>query len=123
MKMCLAKLHIEVKNKIIEELKSINTERKEVTNEIKNIIDEIEKKSDISEYFFNLLPRQEQYRNFVNTLEVDQLVALINVFGYYMILITLINISVILVGDYLIERLNLDTRFPKLFKIIKLKQK
>ena len=75
--------------------------------------------SDISSYISDFL---DKYRNFVSLLDLDQLVALINIFGYIMILFTLFSITVVLIGDYLIDNFKLEIRFPKLSKLIRIKQ-
>ena len=40
-----------------------------------------------------------------------------------MILTTLTSIVIVLIGDYLINKLNLEVRYPKLAKYIRLKEK
>ena len=39
-----------------------------------------------------------------------------------MILLTLFNISLLLIGDFVINKLSLNTKYPKLSKYIKIKQ-
>ena len=39
-----------------------------------------------------------------------------------MILITILNISVLLIGNFLIEKLSLENNYPKLHKYIRFKQ-
>ena len=58
----------------------------------------------------------------MDTLSLEQLVALFNIIGYTAILMTLISLSSLTIGDYLIEKLNLESKYPKLSKLIKLKQ-
>lgn len=40
-----------------------------------------------------------------------------------MVLVTIFNLSTVLIGDYLIERLKLEDKFPKLSKYIRIKQR
>lgn len=90
-------------------------EQEEAIKELENIID----KSDLSEYFFALV---ENYKIFIDQLSLEQLVAIINLFGLFMILSTIIFISMLLFGNYLINKLKLDIRYPKLSKYIKIKE-
>ena len=55
------------------------------------------------------------------SLSLEQLVALYNIIGYIMICSTLFSICIILVGDYLILKLNLESKFPKFAKILKVR--
>jgi archaellum component FlaC len=92
----------------------------EIKNSSVKELQDIINNSDISSYISDLL---DSYRNFIDLLGSDQLVALTNILGYTMILFTLFSISVILIGDYLIDNFKLELRFPKLAKLIRIKQK
>jgi hypothetical protein len=65
----------------------------------------------------------DSYKQFLETLTPDQTVALVNIFGYYMIFQTLISICFIIAGDIIIEKLNLESRYPRLSKFIKARAK
>jgi hypothetical protein len=78
------------------------------------------KKSDIFEGFSNLI---ENFRQYLDTLTLDQIVILLNIFGYFMIFQALISICLILLGDSLILKFNLETRYPKFSKFIKVRTK
>ena len=56
----------------------------------------------------------------MDTLTVDQTIALFNIIGYYMLLQTSFSI---IAGDSLVEKFKLETRFPKLSKFIKIRAK
>ena len=75
--------------------------------------------SDISSYISDFL---DNFRKFVDLLNLEQLVALFNIIGYVTILFTLFSITTLLIGDYLIDNLKLEIRFPKLAKLIRIKQ-
>lgn len=85
---------------------------------VKELQDSINK-SDIFSSFSEIL---DLYRSFVDQLSLEQLVALFNIIGFGMVLVTLISITTLLIGDYLIEKFKLDIKYPKLYKFIKLKQ-
>jgi hypothetical protein len=97
------------------ELNKLEEAKNSSVKELQDIINN----SDISSYISDFL---DKYRNFVDLLNLDQLVALINIFGYIMILFTLFSITVVLIGDYLIDNFKLEIRFPKLSKLIRIKQ-
>ena len=62
------------------------------------------------------------YKEFLSTLSLDQLACLANARGLITILFIITSIYLTLFGSYLIDSFNLETRFPKLAKIIKLRQ-
>ena len=76
-------------------------------------------KSDLSEVFNNII---DNYREFLSTLTSEQMVIVFNILGYIILLITLTNITTLLIGDQLINFLKLESKYPKLAKYIKLKQ-
>jgi hypothetical protein len=87
-------------------------------NSIKELQD-ISNKSDMFSYLNDLL---DIYRNFTYQLDLPQLVALVNIIGYVTILSTLFSITILLIGDYLIDKLKLEIKYPKLARFIRLKQ-
>src|SRR5271156_4356185 len=97
------------------ELNKLEETKNSSVKELQDIINN----SDISSYISDFL---DSYRNFIDLLDSDQLVALTNIFGHTMILFTLFSISVVLIGDYLIDNFKLEMRFPKLAKLIRIKQ-
>lgn len=78
------------------------------------------KKSDALDWLWDLI---EKYKQFIDTLSPDELVALFNIIGYSMILDTLISICLILAGNILIERLNLKAKYPRFSKILEARSK
>lgn len=86
---------------------------------VKEIQDSINK-ADISSFLSDFI---KNYQSFVDQLSLDQLVALFNIIGFGMLLSTLFSISTLLIGDYLIDKLQLDIKYPKISKYIKLKQR
>ena len=59
---------------------------------------------------------------FLGTLSSEQMVIVFNLIGYMLLMSTLSSIVSLLIGDQLINSLNLVTKFPKLAKYIKFKQ-
>jgi len=96
------------------ELIKLEETKKSSVNELQNIIN-----SDFSSYISDFL---RNFRSFVDLLNLEQLVALVNIIGYTTILFTLFSITSILIGDFLIDKFKLEIRFPKLSKLIRIKQ-
>ena len=87
--------------------------------ELSQYVDTVNKQ-DIFHGISNLI---DDFKQYLDTLSADQLVALFNIFGYYMISQALISICLILLGDSVIQKFNLEIRFPKLSKFIKFRAK
>src|ERR1700743_3634074 len=67
------------------------------------------KKSDSFNWLSSLI---DNYQHYLNSLLLDQKVALVNVIGYIALLNTSISILLILGGNHIIQLLNLDGKFP-----------
>lgn len=63
------------------------------------------KNSDVFDWLWNWI---ENYRFFLSNLELDQIVAVINLIGNFMVLSAVISISIILAGNYLIKFFNVE---------------
>jgi hypothetical protein len=118
----------EDKNTLIKELdnhyeilrKSLEITKKDL-NRINNIINEnIPKENNI---FGDIQLFIESYRNYLSTLEVEQIVAIIHLSGLVVIISNFITIFSMIYGDYLINYLNLDSKYPKIHKILLLRRK
>jgi hypothetical protein len=97
------------------ELSRLNTQKNDLVKELQEVIN----KSDVSGFIKDFI---ETYKNFVDQLSLEQLVALFNIIGFLMIFFTLISITTLLIGDYLIEKFKLNDKYPKIYKYIKFKQ-
>lgn len=73
--------------------------------------------------FENLDYLLEQYRLFIANLSLDQIVIVYNLICFSAILMTISSLSFIFVGDYLIENLKLEIKYPKLAKYIQFKKR
>lgn len=62
------------------------------------------------------------YKEFLSTLSLDQLACLANAIGLLTIFFIITSIYLALFGSYLIDSFNLEIRYPKIAKIIKLRQ-
>jgi hypothetical protein len=99
--------------------KSIDITREDL-NKINNIInDSIPKESNILGDMQYVL---ESYRNYLKTLELEQLIAFTNLAGYIFIFFCLITIICIIYSDFLINYFKLETKYPKIANFIKLKR-
>jgi len=64
-----------------------------------------------------------KFNDYILTLSIDQLCVLSNILLGNLILVCLFNIITIYYGDVLIKYLALETKYPKLAKIINLRRK
>ena len=104
----------------ISEINRLNTQKNVIKDDLVNHVSDFINKNDLSSYISELY---DKYQNFLSTLTTDQIVIIFNLTGIYMLLITFINITILLIGDNLIERFNLEVKFPKLAKYILIKKK
>lgn len=65
----------------------------------------------------------DQYRLFVDSLGLDQKVALINLIGYITIFNTGVSIAIILGGNHLIQSFKLEEKYPWLSKVLRVRAK
>ena len=63
------------------------------------------------------------FNEIFKNLNIDEQLALCNLVFNQLILSNIIGISLILYGDYLIKRFNLENKYPKLAKLIHLRNK
>jgi len=113
------KLTDENKNKIMEELdnhfNSLNqivTDTKNDLNLINNIIESSKPKE--SNIFGNIELIINSYREYLSTLDLEQIAAICNLSGLISILFCLSTIIGILYGDYLIKYFNLENKLSKI---------
>jgi hypothetical protein len=59
----------------------------------------------------------------LDSLSLEQLVALVNILGDFILLMTLMSITSVLFGDYLINKLKLESRYPRISKYIRMKER
>jgi hypothetical protein len=89
-------------------------EKIEICDFLKNI-----KKLDIFDRYLELI---ELYKNFTDTLDLDQKVALINIIGYYMIFNAIVSIFSILAANHYLKLWKIEEKFPKLAKYLKTRE-
>jgi hypothetical protein len=58
-----------------------------------------------------------------STLNVEQLDALVNAIGYFIILSSIISVAAVLYGDFLIKYFNLEEKYPRLARFIQIRRK
>lgn len=78
------------------------------------------KNSDIFGWVWDLIDR---YNLFLDTLTLDQKVAIINLMGYFTLLNSALTILLILVGNHYIQLWNLEAKFPRLSNLLKARAK
>nr|YP_025891.1 plasmid hypothetical protein 3 [Moniliophthora perniciosa]AAQ74290.1 plasmid hypothetical protein 3 [Moniliophthora perniciosa] len=101
----------------VEKLSEIR--EKQVQELLTNIKEFTEKKSFIFSFFNDLW---ENYSKFIDTLTLDQIVIIFNLIGYSMVFSTLTNLVILIIGDKIIENFNLDIKFPKIARFIKVRK-
>ena len=65
---------------------------------------------------------REEFKKLLSTLTNEELACLFNTFGFVAIFFSFTSIVTILFGEFLISKLQLETRFPKLAKYLKFRR-
>jgi len=81
---------------------------------------------DTLNWFSDLIEKYQARSEILDTLTADQVVALFNIIGYFMILQTLISryaLGFIFAGEIFIKKFNLESRYPRLSKFLKARAK
>lgn len=65
----------------------------------------------------------DKYKEFIDSLDLDQKVAIMNLLGYYTLFNLSISIIIILGANHFIQLWNLDYKFPWLTKFLKIRAK
>ena len=115
------------------DLSSITVPSSDIITQNSSAIETVTKASGtIQKQIKNLIENNDQqnfqsffdtYREFLASLSLEQLACLGNAIGLIAVLLSLISITLGLFGSYIVDSLNLESRFPKLAQIIKLRQK
>lgn len=108
----------ETKEQLLNDL-SRNLERntglvKKVSDEVKNINDTYTN-NDLFEFIHDFI---DWYKEFLSNLSVEQLGCLSNIIGFSIIYIAVNSIIFIYFGNNIINYFNLESKYPKLAKII-----
>lgn len=96
-----------------------NNELNSILNSIENYINS-KNNNNFTDSFMNLI---HDLNNIIQSMSVEQNLAFITISGSFFILLTMFSIISIFYGDYLIIKLNLENKFPRLAKIIQLRRK
>lgn len=94
------------------------------TKYVEGHVDSTENMSDINEsnVLGSFTELMDAIKNELSNLSSEQLACLFNSIGFFMIFTAFSSIIIILFGEYLINKLKLETRFPRLAKYIKIRQ-
>ena len=79
-------------------------------NTLQEILDYIFSDNNSNNFLSQLEIIIEKYKSFVSTLQVEQLISLINILGLIIILSFLISIAAIFYNDYLIKYFNIEKK-------------
>ena len=91
--------------------------------EILNKAVELFNKKDGSYYIDSIFQFIQSYNNIITQLDLIHQVALLNILGTFSLIFILFSILIIFCGDYLIQRFELEMKYPKLAKWIQLRRK
>ena len=111
---------------ILEELKNIKETFNHSNNSLNAILNTVDKyinsknNNNFSESFMTLI---HDINNIIFNMSMSEQLAYFHVSGCFFILISLFSIISIFYGDFLITKLNLEVKYPKLGKFIKLRRK
>lgn len=86
--------------------------------ELKEILDNVSKSSSNGNNY-----TIDDISNFLSTLTFEQTVAVLHIFGFITIIISLISLFTVFYGNLLIDYLKLEQRFPRIAKFIQLRRK
>ena len=111
---------------IIDQLSDVNQKFQNTNNDLNSFIDVVQKyvnsknNNFIPNSFTNLI---NDLNNIINSMTLEQNLAFINISASFFILFSMFSILFIFYGDYLITKLNLETKYPRLAKLIQLRRK
>jgi hypothetical protein len=117
---------LENTNNVLDQLTDVNQSFKNSNNDLNTFINIVEKyinsknNNNFTNSFTILI---NDINNFIQGITIEQNLALITISGSIFILLTMFSIISIFYGDYLIIRLNIENKFPKLAKFIQLRRK
>lgn len=106
---------------VYDKLNNINTSEYVSKPKIARILEDINNSKnkftdDLSVYIDN-------FNEWMHSLNYEQNIALINLFGIFVIMTTLVSIITIFYGNLILDYFNLEQRYPKIAKIINLRRK
>jgi len=93
--------------------------QEESVKELQALSDPDIHKSSFSDLFYNLI---DNYRGFLDVLSSEQMVIMMNLFGYVSLTGVVTSIITVLMGDHIIKYLKLETKYPQAAKYIRYKQ-
>lgn len=119
-----AEAKIKIINEMIEkENFTLNNEKLELFDKVLRLIEESWRRGNGNNFMDDSLEILSQWKEFLLTLDDNQLCSLFSIIAGITILLNLISIIVIYNGNFLINFLKLEERYPKLATIIKIRHK
>lgn len=106
-----------------DEIAQLEDVEVETTDSNRPLISNSENNDSIAKSSFILNDIYPKFKDFINSLTVEEILAFSGLLLNGLILSHTISIILNLYGDYLINRFNLETRYPKLERFILLKRK
>lgn len=109
-----------IKSKQSIELDNLNKNLVQVDSEVETFLKPSARSTNIFSFVGNL---KESYVDFIHQLSLEELAIITNLMGLFMILFSLLSITTIMFGEYLVNYFQLEHKFPKLSKYIQLRSK
>lgn len=120
----ISNLQLEAKGKIVQIHDAINTMHSNIYVAKSHILEVIEQfrrsGSNFMDPFYKYI---EDFNNWFNGLDYVHSIAMINIFGTFTIIVSVFSVIAIFYGNILLDRLNLEQRYPKIAKFIMLRRK
>jgi hypothetical protein len=106
---------VKILNEFKEKGDNLASSGEKVANELSKLLDDINKGS-----FGNYI---SDISDFLSSLTFEQNVAIVNITGCIVIIVSLISLFGVFYGNILIDKLNLENSFPKIARIINWRRK
>jgi hypothetical protein len=111
---------------VLEQLTDVKQSFKETNIKLESFINKLENYINFknsNNFTDSFMPLIHDINNFIQTLTVEQNLALMTISASIFILVSMSTVISVFYDDYLITKLNLETRLPKLAKYIQLRRK
>lgn len=109
-------------DKKIENLESINQQNKSMINDIQELINSKSGTGTSSSNYISNSNYFESIQQFINSLNFEQTLSIMHISGSIFILLCLYSILGIFFGNKIIDYFNLEEKYPKIAKFIKIRR-
>jgi hypothetical protein len=106
---------------IHDTISSINPNLYVAKSQIEEIINEMRRNG--NNFTDSIYKYIDNFNHYMASLNYEQNIAIINLFGIFVIIVSLISIVFIFYGNIILDYLNLELKYPKIAKFIVLRRK